>query len=175
MEELQRMQAIEKQAAEPVGCALHGDHAGEDDLLCTGGGCGAPETPVNKDETLRMNTTVLAWLGDAVYEIHIRKYVIDAGLVHADRLHNASVRFVRASAQAQVMKRILDGLPEEEQRLVKRARNHRPKTVPKNADPVEYRWATAFEALLGYYYLTEQTTRLENAIIIAINHAEGAL
>jgi ribonuclease-3 family protein len=122
-----------------------------------------------------MHATVLAYIGDAIYEVYIRKYVIDTGIVHADRLHTAAVRFVKASAQAKIMKLMFDGLPEEEQTLVKRARNRKPKTVPKNAEVLDYKWATAFEALLGYYYLTEQKTKLENAILIAINSVEGAI
>jgi ribonuclease-3 family protein len=148
-------------------CELHGSHEGEYDLLSTA--CMPNDVIVDKEKTLRMHATVLAYIGDAVYEVYIRKYVIDAGYVHADRLHTAAVKFVRASAQAKVMKLMFDGLPEEEQVLVKRARNRKPKTVPKNADVLDYKWATAFEALLGYYYLTEQTIRLENAILIAIN------
>jgi len=124
-------------------------------------------------EALRMNTTVLSWLGDAVYELFIRKYLSDSGKVHADRLHRAAVRFVRASAQAEVIKLIFDGLSEDEQRLVKRARNRKPKTMPKNAEPGDYKWATAFEALLGYYYITEQEDRLEKTVHVAINHIEG--
>jgi ribonuclease-3 family protein len=162
---------IQKIDAAP--CGLHGSHEGEGDMLC--GGCAPDDVVVDKEKTLRMHATVLAYIGDAVYEVYIRKYVIDAGYVHANRLHTAAVKFVRASAQAKVMKLIFDGLPGEEQTLARRARNKKPKTVPKNSDVIDYKWATAFEALLGYYYLTGQNTRLENAILIAINSAEGAI
>ena len=119
-----------------------------------------------------MNTTVLAYLGDAVYELYVRKHVIDTGQIHADRLHTAAVSYVRASAQAEVIRELFDGLPEEEQRLVKRARNKRSSSKPKNADPVEYKWATAFEALLGYYYLTDNTDALDHVIGKAIRIIE---
>lgn len=100
-----------------------------------------------------MNTTVLAYIGDAAYELYIREHVIDSGLVRADRLHHTAVRYVRAGAQARAIKQIFDELPEDQQALVKRARNKKSATKPKNADPVEYKWATAFEALAGYLYL----------------------
>lgn len=109
---------------------------------------------------LQMNTTVLAYLGDAVYELYIRKHVIDTGKVRADFLHRESVRYVRAGAQAKVIRTLLDSLPAEQQALVKRARNHKSATKPKNADPVEYKWATAFEALAGYLYLEDKQEEL---------------
>ena len=118
------------------------------------------------------NTSVLAYLGDAVYELHVRKYMVDTGQIHADRLHTGAVRFVRAGAQATVIKALFPGLPEQEQALVRRARNRKTNTKPRNADPVEYKWATAFEALLGYYYLSEQDQKLEDAILRALSMIE---
>ena len=120
-----------------------------------------------------MNTGVLAYVGDAVYELHIRKHIVDLGQVRADRLHRSAVRFVRADAQAEFMKKIIDGLPEEEVSLVKRARNHRISSKPKNADPVSYKWATAFEALLGYYYLSGQEEKLERTVKSALDFIGG--
>ena len=67
---------------------------------------------------------------------------------------------LRASAQAKIIKTIFDELDEKEQALVKRARNRKSATKAKNADPVTYKWATAFEALTGYLYLTENQDRL---------------
>jgi ribonuclease-3 family protein len=146
---------------------------------------------VGKEEALRMNTTALAWLGDAVYEVYVRKYIVDTGAGHADRLHTASVRFVKAEAQAGILKALLadaesgDGgelgaaasaeglLDAEERALCRRARNKKSATRPKNADPMDYKWATAFEALLGYYYMTEQTRKLEDVILYALNHIES--
>lgn len=111
-----------------------------------------------------MNTTVLAYFGDSVYELYVRKHVLDTGQVNADKLHQSAVRYVRAEAQANAIKEIFDSLTEEEQTLVKRARNKKITTKPKNADPVIYKWATAFEALIGYLYLSENNEKL-SAII----------
>ncbi|HWQ78496.1 MAG TPA: ribonuclease III domain-containing protein [Anaerovoracaceae bacterium] len=120
-----------------------------------------------------MNTTVLAFLGDAVYEVCIRKHVIEKGQVGADLLHRAAVRFVRADAQARALKAMMDELTEEEQGLVKRARNKKISTKPKNADPVEYKWATAFEALIGFLYLSQRHDRMEEVVSRSIAFIES--
>ncbi len=119
-----------------------------------------------------MNTTVLAFLGDSVYETFIRKHVIEKGQVNADLLHRAAVRFVRADAQAYALKSMMEGLTQEEQNLVKRARNKKISTKPKNADPVVYKWATAFEALIGFLYLSQNYTRMEALILQTIGLIE---
>ncbi|MDR1292073.1 MAG: Mini-ribonuclease 3 [Clostridiales Family XIII bacterium] len=144
------------------------------------GPCAPPyPEPAGKAAALRMNTTALAYLGDAIYELYVRKYIVDAGIAHADSLHRAAVRFVNAGAQATVMKAMLDAddivADGDERSLVRRARNRKSASKPKNADPMDYKWATAFEALLGYYYLTEQTRKLEDVILFALNKIEGAV
>jgi ribonuclease-3 family protein len=129
---------------------------------------------MEKQDILYMNTTVLAFLGDSVYETYVRNHVIGKGQVNADMLHRAAVRFVRADAQAAALKSIMDELSVEEQNLVKRARNKKISTKPKNADPVVYKWATAFEALIGFLYLAENQKRMEEIIYRAINMIEMA-
>ncbi|NLY70293.1 MAG: ribonuclease III [Clostridiales bacterium] len=119
---------------------------------------------MNKNNYLNMNTTVLAFMGDAVYETYIRDHVIKSGKTHAERLHKDAVKFVRAEAQSAALKLILDNLSEEEISLVKRARNKKSSTRPKNVDPVDYKWATALEALIGYLYLSGQIERMEEII-----------
>lgn len=127
---------------------------------------------MEKQNIAYMNTTVLAFLGDSVYEVHVRDHVIGKGQVNADILHRAAVRFVRADAQAYALKTMMDELSEEEQNLVKRARNKKTATKAKNADPVIYKWATAFEALIGYLYLSENKDRMEELIQRAIELIE---
>jgi ribonuclease-3 family protein len=144
------------------------------------GSCVRPyPEPEGKDEALRMGAAALAYLGDAVYEVYVRKYLVDTGAARANSLHRAAVRFVNAGAQAAVIRAMLDdessfALDDDERALVRRARNRKSAAKPKNADPMDYKWATAFEALLGYYYLTEQTRKLEDAILFALNKVEGA-
>ncbi len=121
-----------------------------------------------KQDLAYINTTVLAFLGDSVYETYVRKYVIDKGQVNADLLHRAAVRFVRAEAQAYALKAMLNDLTEDELSLVKRARNKKISTKPKNADPITYKWATAFEALIGFLYLSQNPDRMEDIILRSI-------
>ncbi|MDD4376655.1 MAG: ribonuclease III domain-containing protein [Eubacteriales bacterium] len=115
-----------------------------------------------------INTTALAYIGDAVYEIYVRKHVMETGQFNADKLHQMAVKYVRADGQAKAVKELIrEVLDEDETRLVKRARNHKTTSKPKNADPVIYKLATAFEALVGYLYLEENCQRLEEVIEFA--------
>ena len=114
------------------------------------------------------NTTVLAYVGDAVYETYIRSHVLKSGKTHVDVLHNLAVKYVRADAQAAAIKHLFHKLTPEEQNLVKRARNHKSMSQPKNTDIITYKWATALEALIGRLYLDENTERLEDIISMAI-------
>ncbi len=115
-----------------------------------------------------MNTTALAYLGDAVYEVFVREKVLSSDSAHVDRLHAKAVKYVRAEGQAYALKNMFDELSEEEQLLVKRARNRKITSKPKNADPVVYKLATAFEALAGYLYLSARTDRLREIFERAI-------
>ena len=107
-----------------------------------------------------INTTILAYMGDAVYEQAIREELIKRGSYNVNNLHYAATHFVKASAQSFIVKEIFDELTEDEQALVKRARNRKTATKAKNANPIDYKWATAFEALVGYLYLVEDENRL---------------
>ena len=105
----------------------------------------------------------LAFLGDAVYELFIRERVIGRGSSpKVDILNRESTRYVNAGAQARAIKAMIDGgfLSEEEVSVAKRARNHRASTKAKNADPVDYKWATALEALIGWLKLNGQENRM---------------
>ena len=126
-----------------------------------------------------MDGAALAFIGDAVYEIYVRKHVLaEAGSGHrsmalkVDALHHGTVQFVNAEAQALAIKAMADDLPEEEQAVVRRARNHKPHSVPKHADVMDYKWATAFEALVGYLYLIGETEEMERVIRRAITVIE---
>lgn len=135
-------------------------------------------------DTNRINTTALAYIGDAVYEIYARKYVLMRYPQHVDALHRKAIMLVCADGQALAIKTLMKAaerlssegqqterpqqaagsafvLTEEEQALVKRARNKKSATKAKNADPVTYKWATAFEALVGHLYLDGRWERLD--------------
>lgn len=114
---------------------------------------------MNKEDLRKLNTTALAYMGDAVYERDIREHILNKGIPDVNRLHRMSTMYVSAAAQAKIIKSLFDDLSEEEQKLVKRARNRKYRTKAKNADPVTYKWATAFEALIGYLYLSGEEQR----------------
>jgi ribonuclease-3 family protein len=119
---------------------------------------------MNKGSIKQMNTTALAYMGDAVYEVYVRKHVMQQGAVYVDKLHKMGVNYVKAASQAKAIKGIFDSLTLEEQSLVKRAKNRKVITKAKNADIFDYKWATAFEALIGYLYLCEEHERMEYII-----------
>lgn len=121
-----------------------------------------------------INTTALAYIGDAVYEIKVRKHVMESGSCNVDALHRRAVAYVRADGQAKALKWLMNNyLDEEETALAKRARNHKSASKPKNADPVTYKLATAFEALVGFLYLSEKYERLDEIIERAFEIIEG--
>ncbi|MFP7495332.1 Mini-ribonuclease 3 [Terribacillus saccharophilus] len=122
----------------------------------------------------QMKSLALAYMGDAVYEIYVRRHLLQKGEVKPNQLHHAAVTFVSAKSQAKVMHDWLekDMLSEEEQAVFRRGRNAKSGTVPKNTDVQTYRYSTGFEALIGYHYLLEDTDRLEALIEAAITHVE---
>ncbi|WP_366248439.1 Mini-ribonuclease 3 [Terribacillus aidingensis] len=122
----------------------------------------------------QMKSLALAYMGDAVYEIYVRRHLLQKGEVKPNHLHQAAVTFVSAKSQAKVIRDWLeqDMLSEEEQAVFRRGRNAKSGTVPKNTDVQTYRYSTGFEALIGYHYLLEDTERLETLIQAAIKHVE---
>lgn len=121
------------------------------------------------------NTTVLAYLGDAVYELKIREMLIDREeSLRANSLHRKATRYVSARGQAAAVKNLMkDFLSDEELSLVKRARNHKTSSHPRGADPVEYKLATGFEALIGELYLKGEMDRINEIVEIAVNIIDG--
>ena len=114
----------------------------------------------------------LAYLGDTVYDLYVRRRLVVTGGRMKD-LHRAAVSQVRASAQSEALTRIESILTEEEQGVVRRARNAK-QSVPKSATPGEYHRATAFEALLGFLYLLGRYERLEEILTTANPDKEDA-
>lgn len=116
-----------------------------------------------------LDSIPLAYIGDAVYEVDVRLHLLDKGITNTKHLQRESVKYVSAGAQAKAIKSIFDDLSEEEQRVVKRARNHKVATKAKNADIVTYKWATAFEALLGDLYISGRKERYDEIVTAAID------
>lgn len=122
------------------------------------------ERETDKREVARVSTAVLAYIGDAVYEVQVRKHVFRQGLLRPERLHLAAVRYVRAEAQAAAFDALWDGLSPDEQAVARRGKNHRITSMPHNVDPQTYKKATAFEALIGYLELAGDEARKEYLI-----------
>lgn len=118
-----------------------------------------------------MNALSLAYLGDAVFELWVRQHLLEQGLDKVRELHRKAVNYVRASTQAQILHRIMPELDETEQQVVHRGRNTKG-GYPKNVDVVTYRHATAFEALIGYWYLEGKSERMDWAFNIAAEARE---
>jgi len=107
-----------------------------------------------------LSPLVLAYIGDAVYEIMIRTMVVSKGNMPVNKMHKASREYVKAKGQRDFYFRIENMLTEEEQAVFKRGRNAKSHTMAKNAEMIDYKHATGFEALFGYLYLEGRTERL---------------
>lgn len=129
---------------------------------------------MKRNEVKQMKSLALAYIGDAIYEIYVREHLIASGLQLLNDLHRSAIQFVSAKAQAKVVRYWLEEnlLDEEEQAIVRRGRNAKSGSVPKNTDIQTYRYSSAFEALIGYHYLAEQKERLEQLINAAIEFIE---
>lgn len=126
------------------------------------------------DET-QLNSLALAYMGDAVFEIYVRHHLIQGGKVKPNQLHKEATKYVSAKAQASMLFHLLDTneLTEYEVSVVKRGRNAKSGSVPKNTDVQTYRYGTAFEALIGYLYLSHNINRLEELIGITFHFIEN--
>ena len=109
-----------------------------------------------------------AYIGDAVYELYIRNYLVNITNLKPHKLHIETTKYVKAKAQADILKQIEYQLTEEEKDIVRRGRNTQTHSAPKNANPKDYMYATAFEALIGYLYLSKQDTRLKEILNMCI-------
>lgn len=110
-----------------------------------------------------------AYVGDGVYELYIRTKLINETNMKPHALHIESIKYVKAQAQSEILKKIYDKLTEEEKDIVRRGRNAENHHLPKNANVQEYMYATAYEALIGYLYLTKQTERLKEILKISVD------
>ena len=117
-----------------------------------------------------------AYIGDAVYELYIREKLVNETKLKPHKLHIESIKHVKASAQAETLRKIEESLTDEEKEIVRRARNTKNHHLPKNANVNDYMHSTAFEGLIGYLYLTKQEKRLQEilnkTIWGRINHAK---
>ena len=113
--------------------------------------------------TKEINSLVLAYLGDTIYEDYVRMYLINKGIANVNDLQKESIKYSSAKAQCAIVKRLINDnfFSEEELEIIKRARNHKSISHPRNCDIVTYRYATGLEALIGYLKLENNHERIE--------------
>lgn len=118
---------------------------------------------IEKDETEinMMSPLTWAYVGDCVYELYIRTELVNRTNLKPHKLHIESIKYVKAQAQAEFLQKIYEELTEEEKDIVRRGRNAENHHLPKNCNVQDYMYATAFEALIGYLYLTKKEERIK--------------
>jgi len=115
---------------------------------------------------------VLAYIGDALYEVAVRQYLISKPNLRPHHLHRSATKMVSAKAQSKIVTHLDALLTDDERDVVRQGRNAKSGSVPKNADVLEYRHATAFEALIGYLYYTKQNERMDELIELSIQYID---
>lgn len=105
---------------------------------------------------MELNTLALAYLGDSVYELYIREYLLKKSIVKVKELQQEATSYVSAKSQTKILEKIKNYLSEEELEIVKKGRNAKSHKAPKNTDILTYKHATGFETLIGYLYLNNQ-------------------
>ncbi len=121
-------------------------------------------------EINQINSLVLAYLGDSIYELLIREYFINKGINKVNVLQNNVIKYVSAKGQSKIINYLIDSsiLNEEEINQVKRGRNSKVYSHPKNVDIITYKWATALECLFGYLYMKRDNKRIEELLNIIV-------
>lgn len=119
---------------------------------------------------MNINSLVLAYLGDSVYELLIRNYFVNQNINKVNTLQNKVTKYVSAKGQSKIINYLINNnyLNEDELTEVKRGRNSKVYSHPKNTDIVTYKWATALECLFGYLYLKNEKERIEELINIIL-------
>ncbi len=116
-----------------------------------------------------MSPLIWAYVGDSVYELYIRTHLVNTTRLKPHKLHIESIKYVKAKAQAEILEKLTEILTDQEKEIVRRGRNAENHHLPKNATIQDYMYSTAFEALIGYLYLTKQDERLKEVLELCIN------
>lgn len=124
-------------------------------------------------DTRNINIITLAYMGDAVYEVYIRKALIEKNIALVDDLQKVAVNYVSAKSQSKILNLLIDNgvLTLEEMDIVKRGRNYKRASHPKNTDILTYKNSTGFEALIGYLYLSNNKERLDEIMNIVLEES----
>ena len=117
-----------------------------------------------EEEVNLLSPLTWAYVGDAVYELYIRKKLVEETNMKPHKLHIEAIKYVKAKSQAEKLEKIYENLTDEEKDIVRRARNTQNHHLPKNSNVQEYMYSTAFEALIGYLYLMNRFNRLDELL-----------
>ena len=119
-----------------------------------------------KEFVIMNNVLSLAYVGDAVYSLYVREYLVNKGICKVDRLQKESIKYVSAKAQAKFIDSMINSnfLSDDELDIFYRARNHKGTRHPKNTDIITYKYSTGFEAVIGYLYMNHDINRLNEFI-----------
>ena len=114
-------------------------------------------------DTRNTNVLVLAYLGDAIYELYVRDYLVNKGISKIKNLHKEAINYVSATNQAKFLKLALENnfFNQEEIDIIYRARNHKEAHKPKSTDIITYKYATGLEALIGFFFFFKRQKRIE--------------
>ncbi len=124
---------------------------------------------IERKEATEFSPLVLAYIGDAVYELMIRSILVSRGNRPVNKLNKDATSLVKAAAQSEIVKLISDNLSEEEYTVFKRGRNSSPHTMAKNASMSDYKYATGFEALIGFLYLDNRCDRALELVKLGVD------
>lgn len=124
---------------------------------------------IERKEAKEFSPLVLAYIGDAVYELIVRSILVSMGNRPVNKLNKDATSLVKAGAQSEIVKLISDNLSEEEFTIFKRGRNSSPHTMAKNASMTDYKYATGFEALIGFLYLDNRCDRALELVKLGID------
>lgn len=113
-----------------------------------------------------INSLVLAYLGDSIYEEYVRFYLINSGICKVNDLQRESINYVSAKRQAYFLDKMIDNnfFNDDEISIIKRARNSKSHASPKGCDVITYKKATGLEAVIGYYKLLGNDLRIEEVM-----------
>lgn len=128
--------------------------------------------PFDVQDLRQYSPVVLAYIGDAVFELMVRTHLVAGGNRPIKDLHHDAVGVVKAESQARVLRQMMEKLTDEEKEIARRGRNAK-STPPRHAAPGDYHMSTGFEALLGYLYLKGDEERLDELVKMALDSGAG--
>ena len=122
----------------------------------------------------QLNALALAYMGDAVYEQAVREHLLRSGRVKPNVLHREATKYVSAKSQATILQEMMAAnfLTEDEAAIMRRGRNAKSGSIPKNTDVATYKNSSGFEAVLGFLHLLGRTERTEEIIVESIRIIE---